>query len=300
MHMSPSGGSATACVHDVPRIVRALVFVSCLALFSVTVALASPNDGHGSQVAKTKALTARLTYKKADDLYSDMRVTITRTGGASVTFRLRPDGPLAPHAPGHWQPGSRSIYIRNLDASREPEVVVDLFTGGAHCCYYSIVFRYVPAIRRYVRVSHLWGDDLPLLKDLNGDGTPEFISGDFEFDYAFTDYVNTVEPIQIWRFVSGRFRVVSRDFPNEIRRSSNNHWADYRQLLAGGGTARGALAAYLAEKYLLGEEAQGWTALRSVAARGDLALRIGDSPRDSANVYLANLRTFLVKHGYAR
>ena len=276
---------------------RTLIAVSALALVSATAALPSSRDGYQSQVAKTKTLTARLAYKKSDYHYSDVSVTITRVDGRSFKFMLRPVGPLQRIEPGGWYRDRRSIYIRHLDNLSEPEVVVDLYTGGAHCCFYSTVFRYERLTRRYLRISQLWGDFLPLAKDLNGDGTLEFLGGDDRFAYAFTDYASSVLPIQIWHFASGRFRVVTRSFPNEVRRSSEGHWAEYKPH-AKGRTVRGILAAYLAEKYLLGEEVQGWAALREVAARGDLDPQIGDQPDDSASIYLANLRAFLARYGY--
>lgn len=36
------------------------------------------------------------------------------------------------------------VKVRDLDADGEPEVLLGLYTGGAHCCFYTLVFRYRP------------------------------------------------------------------------------------------------------------------------------------------------------------
>jgi hypothetical protein len=41
-----------------------------------------------------------------------------------------------------------------VDADGEPEVVTDLYTGGAHCCDISRILRWDGA--RYVAIDHDW------------------------------------------------------------------------------------------------------------------------------------------------
>lgn len=264
---------------------------------------ASVLDGYRTQIARTTRLTAKLTYLERVQgylrHYSDASVAITRSDGRTFRFTLRPLRPGYDVAPAGFEtPDRRAIHIRHLDQGREPEVVVDLYWGGAHCCFYTTVFRYEPATRTYRRSSHLWGDPEPRLRDLDSDGVPEFVSGDDRFAYAFTSFADSVFPIQIWQFEDGRFRDVTRTFPKAIRRDSLQLWASYLKARSTTRSVRGGLAAYLAEKYLLGEQDDGWAHLQEAAARGDLTSRY-DSP-DSATEYLAKLRTFLRKNGYIR
>ena len=46
-----------------------------------------------------------------------------------------------------------SIRLRDLDADREPEVIVDLFTGGAHCCAFSTIYTFVEGSGKYARAA---------------------------------------------------------------------------------------------------------------------------------------------------
>ena len=63
-------------------------------------------------------------------------------------------------------------------------MLVDFYTGGAHCCFYSVIYRYVGG--RYVSSFHFWGDPSYRLVDLNRDGRPDFRSADDRFAYAFS------------------------------------------------------------------------------------------------------------------
>jgi hypothetical protein len=66
-------------------------------------------------------------------------------------------GPL-PNAPRVWPAnfGSyrKSVVARDLDGDGEPEVVLGLYTGGAHCCYYAEVYRYAKG--SYARNRKVW------------------------------------------------------------------------------------------------------------------------------------------------
>ena len=99
------------------------------------------------------------------------------------------------------------------------------------------------------------------------------MTGDDRFAYAFTGYSDSVFPIQIWDFDGGRFHNTTRAFPVEIRQDRDRWWKLYlktRDSTARSG--RGVLAAYLADEYLLGQERQGWSALRKAEERGDRSL----------------------------
>ena len=262
---------------------------------------ARSNDGYHSQIARTTGLTATFRYFQQPDQhrFSKASVTIKRAGGVTFVNALRPLRPGYDVAPSFVAGGGRqAIHIVRLDRSAEPEVVVDLYSGGAHCCFYTTVFRYDPAARNYSRISHLWGNPSPELQDLNGDRLPEFVSGDDRFAYAFTSYADSAFPIQIWRFEGGRFRDTTRSFPAAIRQQSNGVLQSYMSLRTSSSSVRGILAAYLADKYLLGEQTEGWAVLKNAAARGYLSHQY-DVP-DSASVYLVKLKAFLAKNGYGR
>ena len=52
-----------------------------------------------------------------------------------------------------WPAGrgdSRSIGLRDLDGDGEPEVLLELFSGGANCCLSTLIYRYRANANTYV------------------------------------------------------------------------------------------------------------------------------------------------------
>ena len=242
--------------------------------------------------------SATLSYDRHGDSFRNVRLAISRGGAVRVNSRLSSICRFCQV----WPAGvasKRSLRVLDLDADGEPEVLVDLFTGGAHCCFYSHVYSYRPATGGYARATRNWRDPGYRLVDLDGNGRPEFRSADGRFAYAFTSFADSVFPIQIWRFKGTSFSDVTRRFRADIRRDARRRWHQYGRYRRGRREVRGVLAAYLADKYLLGEQRSGWQQLRLEQRRGRLRARFGERPRSSAG-YLRALHRFLRRLGYAR
>jgi hypothetical protein len=233
-------------------------------------------------------VTALLSFRESNDLYRDLRLKIVRRG------RVALDAPLA--AGRFWRPFSKPI-VRSLDADQEPEVLVDLYSGGAHCCTISRIFRYRSG--RYVPIAHDWGNVGYRLGDPDHDGRPEFVSADDRFAYAFTAYAASLEPVEIWRYDRGRMLDVTRRFPRLIERDAAFLWRLYlRERKARPPEVRGILAAWLADQALLGRAEAGWRALDEAYRRGDLGRGKTMFGYPAGRDYLAALRRFLRKTGY--
>jgi hypothetical protein len=192
------------------------------------------------------------------------------------------------------------LSVRDVDGDGEPEVTVDQYTGGAHCCAYMWIFDFVAAESRYEPVMHFFGNGSYARRDFGGDGLLEWRAADDRFAYKFASYAESYRPIRIWRFVEGRFVDVTREHRRQIRRDATRAWRIYRRVRRGTGDVRGVLAAYMADKYMLGEAPSGWRRLRSAARGGwiDRPEPYGTGPEGFA--YLKKLRRFLIRTGYAR
>ena len=222
-----------------------------------------------------------LEYARA----KNVRLTITRDGQTARAQKLGPEAPQA-------------IAVRDLNASGEPQVILDLYTGGAHCCFFSRIYRFTGT--EYVPLEHMWGDLGYLLRDLNHDGTPEFVSADDRFAYAFTAYAGSAFPIQIWDYAGTGMTDVTTSYQPLIRQDARGHWRGYlRQRSSKFPDPRGILAAWMADQYLLGQEAAGWATLKRLNAKGAFRGIAGGDYWAENGKYLAKLRRFLVKTGYA-
>jgi hypothetical protein len=194
---------------------------------------------------------------------------------------------------------ARPLIVRDLDGDGEPEVAAMLFWGGTRCCFWSRVYRFDRVERRYVPSSHFWGNnqDKPVLRDLNGDGSPEYLSRDGRIEALSATYAY-VDPIQIWSYRRGDFADVTQRFPGLIRSDARTLWKGYAGAAPGDGVgARLYLAAWVGDEYRLHER-------RAADAAIERALRSGrlDVPKSehlpTSERWVAALQTFLRRNGY--
>lgn len=104
--------------------------------------------------------------------------------------------------------------MRDLDGDGEPEVLLDLYTGGVHCCSNTLIFHLDRGI--YWPVDGWWGNYHYSLRDYDRDKRPELVTVDDRFAYAFAPFAVTVPPIRIWHFDRGRLIDVTREFPEVV------------------------------------------------------------------------------------
>ena len=233
---------------------------------------------------------ASLSYvKRSDGTYQRAHLRITRGGvvvlEASVRRLLQGDKLVR-------------LFVRDLDADGEPEVTLDLFTGGAHCCTESVVYRYRPDLHRYRSVLHGWGDGEYRITQLDGRGSPELQSEDDRFGYVFTAFAFSVFPVRIWQFDAGRFLDVTRRYPDAVRSDADRIWATYRSLRQKRADVRGVLAAWTADMQLLGRGEEASMQLQAAFRRGELGPREDLAGWPQGKAYLRALDEFLQKLGY--
>lgn len=275
---------------------RALLTVTLLLLF--VPAAASARDYR--ETAKLGPVSVRLTYSatttESVTHFSRPYLTIRRFGRLKVARFLHSGpgdtGSFGPQ-PGDFFAHKASISIANLDADGAPEVLVDLDTGGAHCCYQIAVFDYHPASGRYARVVGHFLDAGATLRNPDHRGPPEFVSADARFAYAFSSFAASGFPLRIFRFERGGFRPVTREFPKAVRKDAHR-WFGYAASARKAGDARGILAAYVADKALLGEAPEALRKVTALAVGG----KLGAYAKPGGRTYVRALETFLKKLGY--
>jgi hypothetical protein len=150
--------------------------------------------------------------------------------------------------------GTSMLKVADLDADGESEVLVDTFSGGAHCCLTARILTwngtgYTPKDIDYRDVGYA-------LKDADGDGRPELVGQDPVFAAAFTAYAASAFPPLVYRVDHGTLVNVTRKYPKLIRASATRLLKDLRKARRGD-EVRGVLAAYVADQYLLGKGATG-------------------------------------------
>jgi hypothetical protein len=159
-------------------------------------------------------------------------------------------------------PGSHvSLTLRNVWGSAPPEAIVDLYTGGAHCCFQSFVL--LSSGRLLFRN---WGD--PGYRIERRAGTTGFVSADDRFAYAFTAFAGSALPVQVWSIDrAGRFVDVTSTRLDLVRADAARAWRGYVHERGKRDTdVRGVVAGWCADEYRLG---------RAAACRAELARALG-------------------------
>jgi hypothetical protein len=160
----------------------------------------------------------------------------------------------------------KSVHARDLDGDAEPEVLLDLYTGGAHCCFLTQIFAFDGTTYRKA-TEHDWADAGYRLADLNGDGKPEFKSADARFAYRFTAYAFSGFPIRILHWRDGRLVDATNRFRRLVRRDARRWLRIYRHADI---EPQGALAAWAADQYRLGHRRYARRLVRRAVTTGKL------------------------------
>ena len=273
----------------------ALAALAALALLVPGVASAS--DG-GSATASAGAVQATLTWAAAEFGNKDPHLVVTRAGAPAFDGSPVPAGsPCTEEGCIYAASGKRDapLQVVDLDADGEPEVLVDTYTGGAHCCALTEILRFDATT--YAPAETSWGNIGYDLKDLDGDGRPEFITADDAFSYAFASYAGSFHPPLVLDYdvtAKGSFRNVTRRFPALARKNARDALHALARARRDHFETLGPVAAYVADLYLLGRGREVRPYLARARKRGDLRNASGRAPRSFDRKLLA----FLHKQGY--
>jgi hypothetical protein len=188
---------------------------------------------------------------------------------------------------------SRSIGIAALQPHRPANVILELFSGGANCCFIDQVFSYDPSRKTFVKTEHYFGNAGALIKPIGPRHRLEFRSANPDFQFAFTDGADSGEPIQIWQFADRAFADVTRSYPGLLGKDAARWFKLFKHNLSNG---VGLIAAWAADEELLGRDGLVQSVLATRANQGHL--RAGGGGNATGQAFIANLNAFLVKQGY--
>jgi hypothetical protein len=259
------------------------------------VAVAAPVALATTQTAQSGDVTATYTFKGTYPKFRGQRISIAQAGNVLYdqpqTSKFCETLFCGPLSTSSKQP---SIHVIDLEHNGQPDVVLDLFSGGAHCCVIEQVFSFDAGAGTYVKTERNFGDPGDRIEDLRHDGHFEFVTADDSFAYAFTDYAASGLPIQILTFSNRHFTNVTRSYPKLIAndaarwlRAYKHHYQD----------SVGLIAAWAADEYLLRHQRLVSRYLEQEAKARHLNSAL--SGEASGKKFIARLTAFLRRHGYA-
>ncbi|MBO9531849.1 MAG: hypothetical protein J7513_02625 [Solirubrobacteraceae bacterium] len=206
-----------------PKVLRAVlvtaVALACLLAGTLTESKAAtaPKGKTGVVVKSSGAVHATLSYVKkgaassGGPSYGSLKLTVKAagrttlrklaiTGRGSTGYLTRPQ-----------------LTVREVTGDGIPDVLVDIYTGGAHCCSITTLVRSTPKGWNRSPITRDWADHSYRLADAGGSSTPEFITDDPRFTAAYTAYATSAQPIRIYSAEGGQLRDVTTQFPDWIR-----------------------------------------------------------------------------------
>src|SRR3954454_14267328 len=283
------------------------VRAAVVALALLLVAAGPASGATRTETSKSGQVSATFTYDYKKTRFgtydfSKLHLTIDRAGA-----RLLDAAVEAPTCEGctSWpagqgRKGTRSVTVRDLDADGEPEVLVDLYSGGANCCWFSVSYRFDEAQNKYIRKVLRPGLSFPYtLKDIDRNGIPEFVSVDYRFAYKYGSNTDTPRPLRIFNWKAGRLVDVTVGFPKLAARDAADMYKGYLHYRkVKDVNVRGLLAAYLADSYNAGNGRTAWRRVVAAYRRGDVSKKIPGDAGPHGKAYLQSLRRFMKKLGY--
>lgn len=266
-----------------------LVAVAALALIAAPGALATTQTAHAGNVSAT------FTFQGKVPNFQNLHLTISR--GGAILY----DEPVISKFcgklcwPGPGVSRRSSVQVVDLEASGDPDVVLDLYSGGAHCCTVVQIFSFDSATTTYVKTERVFGDPDAKVVDLGHNGQFEFLTADDSLAYRFTDFAASGLPIEILTFANRHFTDVTRSYPKLVAKDAavwlrafksqaKQHYPD----------SVGVIAAWAADEDLLGHSKLVSRYLHQQAVAGHLnaAFAAGGTK------FVAKLQKFLRRRGY--
>jgi hypothetical protein len=232
------------------------------------------------------------TYDRAKFRFARQRLTIKRLGETRFAARLRrpPRGGFNAQ-PARYFEHRPSVSITDLDGDGEPEVLLDLYWGGAHCCWYTQIYRYVAGRAGYRTNVHIWGNFGYVLGDLEHDGKQELVTRDDRFSYAFSSFADSRWPVRILSYRQGGLTVVTLAYASEIRRDSTALWHEAMSRKKTRSN-QGVIAAWAADQCMLGRCKAAFRTIDRLSRTGRIH---GERTRVA---FEQRLRRFLARTGY--
>jgi hypothetical protein len=268
-------------------------------------------------------------HASISDVFDGFRVNFSATASKENTIAGQPDGmPFAGNltvsqGTRTWtlpRPSAAKDYqidylcLISFAKGREPAVLTEGFTGGAHCCELPVLYSLQRASGRFAKVLDMTPTDFKysLAIDNNGGFRPMLVGShvllrteDDQFAYTFGCYACTPMPIVLDSFDGAHLTDVTGQHPSLIRPEAAS-FLQQATLYAKGEHSPsysgigpfGSLAAWVADECALNQGAQAWSKVLSFQAAGELSNKVYYADTLIKGSYVTQLRSFLLKGEY--
>ena len=96
-----------------------------------------------------------------------------------------------------------SIETKDITGDGIPELIMGVWSGGAHCCFSIILFSLGEELKKIAVIEGV--DSSFEFKDFEGDGIYELVGRDWTFAYWETSFANSPAPQVVLRYQHGKY-----------------------------------------------------------------------------------------------
>lgn len=192
-----------------------------------------------------------------------------------------------------------------MDGSNDtPEVVLDAYTGGAHCCSELVILSKDRGGTWRTIEAGLFDASGGRIADIDGDGGFEIEGRDEAFLYRFGCYACSAAPLQILVVADGDIRDAT--FEPRFQAAHRVYLAGLEKDVKLSEAGNGYIAGWVAQKSILGEGAEAWAEMLMSYDRNDAwgldqcadgAAECDDSEK-IVRPFPEVLKEFLDEHGF--
>jgi hypothetical protein len=168
-----------------------------------------------------------------------------------------------------------SLNADDLDSDGNKEILMETYTGGAHCCSSLYIGRIKDYTFNFVDTVY-WGNCGYEIKDLNNDGKKEIIGCIDMFAYFYTNFAQSRFPIIIYALRNNRLEVVNKEHKKSVYANIKEHKSELKKYLNKGfdcakkvngkydvfntdaGAVQALLAAIIADYHSIGRVQKGY------------------------------------------
>lgn len=172
-----------------------------------------------------------------------------------------------------------SINAYDLDDNGKKEIVIEYYSGGAHCCTSMNIYS-LENDKFTVLDSMEWGNSFFDIKDLDGDGSYEIEGVNDMFAYAFTNFAQSCFPAAIYKFKNGKLYLANKEFKEKVLKDIKEYkdqlkeytktgfecpsTADEETFNTDAGAVKAILAAIVGDYYTIGMTDEGYGLINKV------------------------------------
>ena len=254
--------------------------------------------GAAIETVTTQGLTVTYTYRGPSSLPQSSHLKIVWSGRVVYDHAVTSTWCGTRCSPNEIVTTSKVIHIVRLQSGRPPSVVLDLYTGGAHCCSVEQVYSLAAGSTTAHKFEYDFGNPGARLEKIGPAGRFDFVSADNNFAYAFTNFAASAMPIQILSVSNESFHNVTRSFPGLVAKDAAQ-WMHAFTAQASGHylDSVGVVAAWAADEDMLGHSGTVASFLAAQSTAGHLNSELNPTTL-SGHRFVAALQLFLRKNGY--